>query len=1125
MSAPPLAASEDAPVFHGSASRPHSGVAQGPNTLGQPMVTGCIEFLTADSPVTLPPGILLHWGQQLTERIESLGGVSQTIQPGVLWFGFGHQEPAFALRRALKVVWPLLQQTAQYQGTPIPMRMALSLDDSAAAEATPSHPSSWPDVFTCRAQAKTGQCVLPPALGHLLPHGMATTATPSGLLALVPPVVKERPSPIVAPAASSAPHAEPTVPSSAKPSGNTPASSRQTDKTPPPPPPAVLSQPATPPTIPEVVLQRFSAPLPHEPASSELPVYSDLLHHPTPPYGAISTPTAKVSAEAPPIAPVAKDSSASAASDTQTLPLLSHRELSELMAIGTLPSYFTALSHPPAPTHRYAECPTALLQAVQSALQQQHPHVISLTGPSGIGKSVWVNHGLLSQLVPNPQEPALVWFSSQAAHGSVEASQPLSLWLDCFQRAIPVSLEGGPKTHLTLWITQSVQQVFRDARTLDTHRQCLEMLLHASAAPVHGASSTLWGESPPPRLLNTLAEFFSQMAQQLPVVMVIDDSHRMDGPSLALLAHLLAHPLLQQSRVVVVLAWPNTVQPSGILAQTLYTLAHPPGGGSAYTALVCDALSASDFQGLIEHGPFQGIGSVVSHSLLDRLYAQSQAPQAGQLLYLSEALTWLHAQGVFQASEKEGHLVANPNVDQTTLAIPPTLPALLQERLRWLSAEQADVLGWCATFGERFSVSAVQQLTQQMSGLAAHTFQEALHSLAAQQWLLTDFQQSGQFRHTALWSALYHHLPDVADRHQAVAQWLTQQAQQGVSVSPGLLAHHWAQAQQGAMARPQWLSMAATAHYLGSESGTLLALHNALTSLQHEAAVNPHLNNAQTAEALQLLQAYGTVLSTQHPTEAAQILPTVVTYAQHRGEVGPWLDSLSQCLVTFDRIGHWQGALETLDQLLASLPPQGDPTLRAVMEGHRLRCLVALGQYHQAEQLGQQSVLEPLKQAARQPQSPHWRLWHRCLLAQASIGWRRCQLDSLHHLQSLQRAVKDDPELYASVLLERVTAQLAVGPYTPCEDWLKEAHSIIETLPDQTRLKAQWGLARMMTWLHCGQPALAHPWILETLQLAEDSHDHSTWIETNNLAGWLDLVDNRPQEAHDVFEKLIIMHP
>ncbi|MDH4378577.1 MAG: AAA family ATPase [Vampirovibrionales bacterium] len=1118
MSAPP------------SSSVPLSSVGSGITPPPAARIGGCIEFMTpaAGQPLPLPPHILAHWLEQLSERIASLGGATQVVQPNVLWFGFGGQEPSLALRRALKVVWPILQQPAQFQGQLIPMRMALALERSSEG-LTSLQTEEEPDVFRCRAQAQAGQCVMPSALASWLPNGMATEALPNGLIALVPP-------PSVMPDSSKA--AE-TTPQSSEPStperavSQPPMSDQRVAATSLPPsarvvnppvvstPPQVLSQPATPPTIPEVVLQRFSAPLPQEPSSGELHVYADLMGS-----GSGLSPSLErqvLPSETPDALPTHPYPQSNTAQhpQPQTSPVLPVAELNVHWAASEC---FATLASPPAPTHRYADCPNALLAAITQGLDIASPQVVSLTGPSGIGKSVWVNHFLLSQLVPNPQEPRLIWFSSQASHGAVDGSQPLSMWLDCLQRAIPVPIEGANRSQVSQWVEQSVAQVFRETATSEA-RHCLDTLLFASPPPVHSASGALWSELPTPVLLNTLAQFFNQMASQLPVVVVLDDCHRMDVASLNLLAHLINHPGLKQARMSWVLTWEDTSQPAGALADSLQTLRQQSGAG-AYTSLVCGPLSSADFQGLIESGPFQGVGQVVSHTVLDRLYEQS----GGSLFYVSEAITWLHAQGVFQANEEEqGPLKANPNVDQHRLVLPPDLPSLLAERLRWLTPEQGELLAWCATFGERFSVAGVTQLAIQLGGLSMDAIHEALHGLAAQQWILTDFQQSGQFRHHDLWALLQQSIPDGQDRHQAVAQWL-QQSTQEMTTSPALRATHWQQAGQGAMARPLWLSMAAYAHALGSESGTLLALQQALESLRSEAGREPYLTDAQTAEALQLLQALGTVLSNNYPDEAARLLPTVVTYAQHRGEVGPWLDALSQCLVTFDQIGHWQGALETLDQLLASLPPNGDPMLRSVMEGHRLRCLVALGLYQQAEALRRDPALIPLQHAAHQPASPHARLWQRCLLAEGAVAWRRCQPDAVLLLQALQSQTMGDTELTATVLLERIHAQLAMGPYPVCESWLNDALSLIQNSSTSsspqvsslvlTRLQGQWGLAAIQYQLAMGHVDKAHPLVMTTLQQAQSARDDGTWIYTNVAAGHIALRQGRLDDAHQVFEAM-----
>ena len=349
-----------APPSSSLSSLPSAGMS-----LSAPRVGGCIEFMVAaaDSSVPFPPHVLNHWMQQLSERITTMGGSAQAVQPNVLWFGFGGQEPALALRRALKVVWPVLQQPAQFQGIQVPMRMALALEKPAEAGVGDAND---PDVFTCRAQAQAGQCVMSSALASWLPNGLPTQRLANGLVALVPP-------PVVAPTP-----AAPAVPATPPPVNKPlPVSSAAVSQEPQPvaappapplrrsvvvaPPPQVLSQPATPPTIPEVVLQRFSAPLPDEPAASGLHVYADLMGSgswlsPSVASTSNDEPTVGISSALPP---------SLVQEPPPSVPLL---PVSELQVNWPLPQCFASLASPPAPTHRYADCPNALLAAIHQGL-------------------------------------------------------------------------------------------------------------------------------------------------------------------------------------------------------------------------------------------------------------------------------------------------------------------------------------------------------------------------------------------------------------------------------------------------------------------------------------------------------------------------------------------------------------------------------------------------------------------------------------------------------------------------------------------------------------------------------------------------------------------------------------
>jgi len=130
----------------------------------------------------------------------------------------------------------------------------------------------------------------------------------------------------------------------------------------------------------------------------------------------------------------------------------------------------------------------------------------------------------------------------------------------------------------------------------------------------------------------------------------------------------------------------------------------------------------------------------------------------------------------------------------------------------------------------------------------------------------------------------------------------------------------------------------------------------------------------------------------------------------------------------------------------------------------------------------------------------------------------------------LQSQTVGDTELTATVLIERIYAQLAIGPYPVCEQWLNEALGLIQqpsasSAPPVSslslaRLQGQWGLAAIQYQLALNHTDKAHPLVLTTLQQAQQGRDDATWIHTNVAAGHIALQQGRLEDAHQVFEAM-----
>ncbi len=878
-----------------------------------------------------------------------------------------------------------------------------------------------------------------------------------------------------------------------------------------------LTAPASEPIIPEVVSNRYSVNLPQEPVASGLPVFPELTERAT----------------ALPSHVAAKLSSARQAGGGMATVVPFPRKAAQMGAPIPITSPFMAAPQAPVPTHTYSQVFPALVSAVTAGLQPGNnvPRLVTLAAPRGVGKSVWLNHMLLQELVPNPEEPSVIWFSAQAACGLADAGTPLGLWTDLFQKAVPVPPDGVDGDELEKWIQQSVDQVF-GKQAGEPHFALVEALLYAN---------TLQNTPTVPMVTDShmaapalLADFYEKMAQKMPVVIVLDDLHRADAASIQLLTQVW-QAIDPAAPVVWVASWDATQAPTGVLAGGLAMVAET---GNA-VMLTAGGVDESAYDALFTQGPFAGMQSALLPTLRQQIfeYARQQDGCQGSLLYISEVLTWLHAQGALHMDNASGEIAANPEVDQTTLSVPPTLEAIYENRLGWLSPEQQDVLAWCATMGERFSVPLLSQCCSETGGLGGDEFQQALHTLAAQQWVLTDFQQSGQFRHPSLWAFAYQLLHDTSrkERHQAIAAALEHVGRyQHQAVPMGWLAWQATQAGQTETARNLWQRVAATLSPLNMPAAQALALQQSLGAVQQAAyqyeAQSPDKSGTVIPQSLiademalktqlaqtQLQATSLTVGDTTDAEHAAKLLPDVVAFYQHTGNRPALVEALGYLMVAFERIGHVQGALEVLDACLDQLGEDADPTAWVALQAQRACILYQLGQYRATQQLLDEPLIDEILSDTSQAELS--RLRDKTAHVRAGLAWRLCMPQPLEAIQALSSRVS--PNYQPVMRVQQAQAQLVVGDDTGCEQTLQHVLPTIQQHERSVRLLGQWGKVALQRHRITGNTAEAEPMVLPALQQAHTARDYPTWILLNLEAARLALAEQRFDDAMDIAERM-----
>ncbi len=244
------------------------------------------------------------------------------------------------------------------------------------------------------------------------------------------------------------------------------------------------------------------------------------------------------------------------------------------------------------------------------------------------------------------------------------------------------------------------------------------------------------------------------LARERPVVVVFDDVHWGEQTFLDLVDHIT--DWARDTRILLICL------ARGELLEERPTWA---GGKLNATSLLLEPLADEACGTLIEN-------------LLDRTEVASEVKERisrsaeGNPLFVEELLAMLIDEGALQRDD--GRWVAT--TDLSSLAVPPTIQALLDARLDRLPAPERNVLERAAIAGKIFSRSAVRVL----SPPDEHSFlADRLDDLVRKQLIRphqTEFgrENTYRFRHALIRDAAYRQMPKAAraDLHERFARWL-----------------------------------------------------------------------------------------------------------------------------------------------------------------------------------------------------------------------------------------------------------------------------------------------------------------------------------------------------------------
>jgi DNA-binding SARP family transcriptional activator/tetratricopeptide (TPR) repeat protein len=203
--------------------------------------------------------------------------------------------------------------------------------------------------------------------------------------------------------------------------------------------------------------------------------------------------------------------------------------------------------------------------------------------------------------------------------------------------------------------------------------------------PDLGPAESLEGEGARFRLFDSIAAFLREASRTQPLLLVLDDVHAADEPSLLLLRFVGRQ--LGEGRILIVAAYRDVDPgPSPALASTVAELLREP----VVQRLSLHGLSAGAIADFIRE--FAGV--VPGPGLAAAIHAEAD----GNPLFVQEVVRLLAAEGKLEESIAEGELV-----------IPQGVRDMIDRRLRGLSDECRSLLELAAVLGRDFGLVALER--------------------------------------------------------------------------------------------------------------------------------------------------------------------------------------------------------------------------------------------------------------------------------------------------------------------------------------------------------------------------------------------------------------------------------
>jgi class 3 adenylate cyclase/tetratricopeptide (TPR) repeat protein len=405
-----------------------------------------------------------------------------------------------------------------------------------------------------------------------------------------------------------------------------------------------------------------------------------------------------------------------------------------------------------------------ILQALHVAAAGDGRQIVLLSGEPGIGKTT-----LAAQVAREAHAEGAVVLYGRCDE---ELGVPYGPWAE----AIAHYVNHSP---------QSILQAHVERYGGDLIRLAPELAARVPAVPAPRPSDP---DTARYLLYGAVADLLESAGAEAPLLLLLDDLHWADGPTLSLLRHLVVSG--EMARVAIIGTFRDAeISRTHPLAGLLAELRRQPG----VERLMLTGLDEREILGLMETAAGQELGRGAAD-----LARALRRETGGNPFFTSEVLRHLAESGLIY-QQADGQWIASRELQAAGL--PQSVREVISHRLARLGARGEQVLGWAAVIGPRFDL----QVLARVSDVSEDELVDILEQAQAAALIVEAAGSPGSysFGHALIQHTLYDELSASRRQlaHRRVAETLEGAPEAGPASPVAELARHWMSAARPADVR------------------------------------------------------------------------------------------------------------------------------------------------------------------------------------------------------------------------------------------------------------------------------------------------------------------------------------